>query len=84
MDFTYNNKVIEFNGDYYHCNPKLYNSNFYNGVRKQYANEIWEYDNNKKNSIVNSGYSLLIIWEDEYNKDSDIVIKKCIEFIQDD
>ena len=31
-DFHYNYHIIEFNGDYWHCNPKLYNENFYNKV----------------------------------------------------
>ena len=27
-DFMFNNKIIEYNGDFWHCNPKLYASDF--------------------------------------------------------
>ena len=41
------NLIIEYFGDYWHCNPKKYNENYFNQKKNKYAKEIWEYDSNK-------------------------------------
>lgn len=33
FDLGINDKIIEFNGDYWHCNPKLYEEKYYNGKK---------------------------------------------------
>jgi hypothetical protein len=56
-DFVFDKKVIEFNGDYWHCNPTFYNKNYYhkNSI-KNIGYEvliIWEndYNVNKEETI---------------------------------
>ena len=44
----FNNKIIEFNGDYWHCNPNIFPSDYFNSVKQKTANEIWDYDKRKK------------------------------------
>lgn len=82
-DFCINNKIIEFNGDYWHCNPNLYEPNFYNKSKKMTAQEIWDYDANKKKIAESFGYGVLHIWESEYNDSPAETIKKCINFINE-
>jgi len=82
---------IEFNGDYYHANPKKYgpDSEFRglikgNGVIT--AKELWEKDQ-KKYSILEEyhGIRTIVVWESDYVKNKDKekfykdIIKKCIE-----
>ena len=43
-----NKKIIEFYGDYWHCNPKFYNESFYNVSKQKTAKELWEIDARKK------------------------------------
>lgn len=81
-DFCYNHKIIEFNGDYWHCNPNLYDENFYNKVKQKFAKEIWEYDKIKTNIAEKYDYSVLSIWESEYRNSKEETIKKCIDFIK--
>lgn len=83
-DFVYNNKIIEFQGDYWHCNPELYNEDFYNKVKKKTAKEIWQFDKEKKECAEKYGYKILYIWEYEYKQDKDATIKKCIDFLTND
>lgn len=83
-DFTYKDKIIEFNGDYWHCNPKLYKEDFYNKVKQKTAKEIWEYDYNKIECAKRYNYKVLVIWELDYNQNSDREIEKCIKFLLDD
>ena len=82
-DFCYENKIIEFNGDFWHMNPKLFESNYKNPVSKISAKDKWKYDKEKNNVARSYGYDVLVIWECDYNKNRDDVIKKCIEFLED-
>ena len=81
FDFTYQNKIIEFQGDYWHCNPNLYEKDFYNKVKQKTAQEIWEYDSIKKQCAEYYGYQILYIWEYDYNQNKEETINKCIEFL---
>ncbi|MFW6130054.1 MAG: hypothetical protein ACOC56_02645, partial [Atribacterota bacterium] len=42
-DFTYllTKKIIEFHGDYWHCNPALYEVNYQHKIKNMAAKEIW-------------------------------------------
>jgi hypothetical protein len=80
-DFVYNNKIIEINGDYWHCNPKLYSADFYNSSKKKTAQELWDIDKRKKEIAELNGFKLLVIWESDYNMNPEETIKKCLEFL---
>ncbi len=50
-DFVIKRKmlVVEFQGNYWHMNPKTYGPMEYNESRNMFAFEIWEYDARKRN-----------------------------------
>jgi very-short-patch-repair endonuclease len=75
-------KIIEFNGDYYHMNPKIYNKNDFNKKVKKYAFEIWNYNKRKIKVIKDCGFKVLIIWENDYRKNDEKILKKCINFLK--
>lgn len=70
------NLIIEFQGDYWHCNPNLYNKNFINEVKQLTAEEIWEYDQNKKDFICQelNNPIYLQIWESDYRKNPNKIL----------
>lgn len=75
-------KMIEINGNYWHCNPEMYDKDFYNKSKGKYAWEIWEYDKHKIECANMHGYDVLIIWENECLNDClDETVKKCIKFL---
>lgn len=76
-----NKKIIEFNGDFWHCNPKQYNETHIHPVSKLTSKQIWEYDKNKINFAHTKGFDVLVIWESEYNNNKKLIIKKCIDFL---
>lgn len=59
------NTVIEFYGDYWHCNPKKYQEDFYNKTIKIHAVDIWKRDSKRLEVIKDSmiGVSIMIVWE---------------------
>jgi len=79
-----NNKIIEYNGDNYHGNPKKYLAEDYpHPFRKDItAQEIWDKDSKKINMAKKNGFEVLTIWDSEYrwgNKKK--VINKCLVFL---
>ena len=82
VDFT-KKKCIEFNGDYWHCNPSKYNENFVHPIMKMTALEIWNKDSLKNFWIEKRGYKVLTIWESEYRKNPQQTLEKCIKFINE-
>lgn len=80
VDFTLK-KCIEFNGDYWHCNPKKYNEDFQHPIIKMSASKIWEKDNNKIIWMENRNFKILTVWESDYRKNPKQIIDKCIEFL---
>lgn len=66
------NLVIEYYGDYWHCNPKCYQPEFYNKSLKKTAFEIWKKDFNRETKIKDLGYNFKVIWEKEFNTDNSI------------
>lgn len=80
VDFT-NKKIIEYNGDFWHCNPKFYNESYINKVKQKTSKEIWEYDKIKNDYMENKVYNVLVIWEYDFKHNREKTIKQCIEFI---
>ena len=83
FDCRYKNKLIEFNGDYWHCNPKFYDKTFYNKVNKKKAYQIWDRDAAKIKCATKYNYEVLTIWEYDYRIDPSGIISKCLEFLSD-
>jgi very-short-patch-repair endonuclease len=70
---------FEFNGDYWHANPILFKET--DVIRGKKVLDIWQYDYEKINVIKNSGYDVYIIWENEYLKDKEYIIKFLLDKI---
>lgn len=83
-DFKYKNKIIEFNGDYYHCNPSIYSPEYYNKKKEMSAKMIWELDNIKINSARKAGFDVLIVWQKEFIYNPESIIKECLNFLKDE
>ncbi len=80
-DAKVNNVLVEANGDYWHANPNKYNEDdiFIFPKSTTTAKQIWKDDAFKKELAENNGYSILYIWESEFNKN----IKDVTEKIKD-
>jgi len=79
VDFKYKNNIIEFNGDYWHANPKIYKKDdFING---KIAEDTWKKDNSRYEFLKSVGYNVIVIWENEWKTDKDSVLNKCKKFL---
>jgi len=82
-DIKIGNTIIEVNGDYWHCNPNLYNESYHHTLINKTAKEIWEYDLNKKINAEIYNYRVFYLWEEFINKSSDDDILTFIKSIID-
>ena len=89
-DFTYKNKIIEFNGDMIHANPSIYAPDDLplTKFKKAFTNRsdwtsqmLWEYDTSKKILAESKGYEVFVVWESEWKKDKENTLRKCKEFL---
>lgn len=79
---THLKKCIEYNGDYWHCNPKIYNENYETHYGYS-AKDIWEKDITKIEFIKSKGYDVMVVWESDYLKNSVKIVKLAEEFLND-
>lgn len=73
--------AIEFNGDYYHMNPKIYKET--DTVFYKTAKEIWEKDLKKKKLCGYKGIKLITIWEKDWIESHEEIKKNILEEIYD-
>lgn len=81
IDFTYNNKAIEFFGDYWHANPDVYNADVVMPFVHKTAETIWQQDKQRIADLTSIGYEVLVIWESEFRTNPDDTINKCLTFL---
>lgn len=83
-DLFYKGKIIEFQGDRFHGNPTMFkNEDRPNPFRKNLtAGEIRSLDKIRIEYYISKGYTVLEIWESEFNDNQHEVINKCLEFLR--
>jgi len=69
-DFKYKNKLIEFNGDFWHANPVMYKDHEEILFANVTVGQIWEHDKNKISVATDKGFDVLTIWDEDYNKNT--------------
>lgn len=74
------NLAFEFDGKYWHADPRLYNETSIIGKRT--AKEIWEQDALKNKLCESLGITLIRINELDWLKNNDIIKQSIIELIQ--
>lgn len=67
------NLIIEFNGDYWHCNPIKYKPDYIHPHKKKLASQIWEDDKTRIDKLKSYGYNLEVIWEKDFVDENSII-----------
>jgi hypothetical protein len=62
------NIIFEFHGDFWHGNPKIYDETKINPRISKTYGELYKQTNEKSKLIIEKGYKLIEIWENEWNK----------------
>lgn len=79
-DLCLNNKIIEYNGSYWHADPRFYTPQSL--INHKTAVEVWENDRLKIENAYAHNYEVLIIWEHDYKRNKSSEIEKCLTFLR--
>lgn len=79
FDIKHKDCVIEFNGDYWHANPKIYKDDAV--IRGRTAAKIQQHDALKLQTAVDLGFRVLTIWESDFKEDKQQIIGKVKEWM---
>ena len=75
---------IEFNGDYWHANPKFYKNDDkikFPKTNEQLAEDIWEKDFKKLNNLIKKEFHTKIIWENDFRNKPNEIVEECYQWI---
>lgn len=76
------NIAIEFNGTYWHCDPRFYEPNYFHQKKQMTAQQIWEQDAERQKFIESLGYRVFVVWEYDFAQDREKTLKFLIDMIQ--
>lgn len=79
-DIKHKDCIIEFNGDYWHANPKIYKDDAL--IRGVPAHRIQEKDLIKIKLAESLGFRTYIVWESDFKKNKTQVINEVIKWMQ--
>lgn len=71
--------IIEFNGDYWHANPKTFQPDTL--IRGIKASDIWEKDRLKLQTAKDLGFRVLTVWESVFKNNKEKTIKQVTKWI---
>jgi very-short-patch-repair endonuclease len=75
--------IIEFYGDYWHCNPQKYDEKYFHAVKQMNAFDIWQSDKERIEILKKCGFFVITIWESDYNKkDWQTSLKQVLEIYE--
>jgi hypothetical protein len=84
VDFFHSTKgkIIEFLGDYWHGNLEEYEPDFFNSRANATAKQLNENTHARTEYIEREhGCRVLVIWENEYKRNREQTIQKCVDFL---
>lgn len=79
-DAVLGKKIIEFYGNYWHANPKMYTEN--HNIRGHVAKDIWNRDAIREQELKDLGYDVLVIWEKDFTENPTETIDKIKNFLK--
>lgn len=80
-------KVVEFYGDYWHCNPTIYNPEHiikHPNTNGKLVSEVWEHDANRITAIKSVGVDVLVVWERDFMDNPTDVVEKTFNWLVKD
>lgn len=61
--------IVEYFGDFWHCNPNKWQAEDYNRRLHMTAKEKWQQDEKRTETLKQLGYKVVVVWESTYKLD---------------
>jgi len=83
-DLVYNDKIIEFNGDLFHANPKIFEKDEHPHPfdKEKTSKDIWQHDALRKMVFEKAEFKVLEIWNSDWIDDKEGVLEKCVKHLK--
>lgn len=84
LDFYFpnHNFAIEFQGTYWHMDPRIYEASDHNKSNHKTAQEIWDKDKAKADKCCEVGIDLLSIWESDWNQNKEEIKEQILTILK--
>ena len=73
--------IVEYNGGYWHCDPRFYEKDYFHKKKNLSASDIWKKDRKRLKFLEEQGYTIKVIWEYDYLQNKKDTITKIKEEI---
>ena len=73
--------IFEFNGDSWHGNPAIFNHNDTNPKTKKTYGELYQSTLIREKMLRDAGYTVISIWESDFDKMQIEKKKMCMKFL---
>lgn len=80
-DYLLGKKIIEFNGDFWHANPKMFSKDDFI-MKNIKVKNIWDHDRSRQNALKKNGFDIYVVWEHDYLHNKEKTLKKCLDFLK--
>ena len=79
-----NKKIIEYNGDRYHFDPRIHKPDEIHTVHNKptKVQDVWDNEEMILKQIRKEGYKILVIWQLDWLSDFDKTTKKILKFVR--
>jgi hypothetical protein len=75
--------VIEFNGNFFHCDPKIWKPEDRPFKANQItASFIWQRDADRIRNLESRGYHVIVVWEQDYRTNPEDTVEKVVTTIR--
>lgn len=77
-------QIVEFNGDYWHGNPKIYNADdiIGRGAASSKAADRWACEAVKLQAARDRGYEVKVVWESDFYSNPQATIQELVTWLQ--
>jgi hypothetical protein len=65
VDYFLNGKIVEYNGSFWHADPKLFKKDEIHSIFNVPCSEIWENDKTREDMLTKLGYKCIIVWSQD-------------------
>ena len=80
-DMKIGDVLVEFNGDFWHANPDLYDDDWINPTTKTSAKDIHAKDAAKRKFAEKSGFRVVTVWERDFRKNPEDTLIDCVMMV---
>jgi G:T-mismatch repair DNA endonuclease (very short patch repair protein) len=74
--------IIEYYGDFWHTNPRVFDSSYIHPISKLTSEQIWAKDKKRIDYFTSLGYDVKVVWSSEFKDNKKKVLEEIKKFYE--